>query len=161
MTTPTLHPGSAPWPESRPAEVALRHSARGRARRLSILETQVAFLLLGIGLAGVCPLIVMQVRLSRRVAAGFNQNGYLQAVTPAAPARRTFLVMSPDPWAQARVPRRARETSPGPSQPLPAPASGQYTLSLITPITRPFGTDSVVIQLQRIPPVSPGGSTTP
>jgi len=141
----------------------MAHRRRGRRRAgFSILETQVAFLLLGIGLAGVCPLIVMQVRLSRRVATGFNQNGYLQPVTPTAPAQRTYLVMSPDPWARKLgFPAGLAGTSPGPSQPLPAPASGQYTLSLISPITRPFGTDSVVIQLQRIPPVSTTGSTTP
>src|SRR5689334_7334906 len=102
---------------------------RGR-RGFSLLEVQVAFVLLGIGLAGVCPLIVMQVKLSKRVAGGFDQNGRLQ------PGGRTFLVMPGDRWSRKLGASAALSTSSLAAAP---PAQGPYTLNVLNPAPRPYG----------------------
>ena len=60
---------------------------RQRPRRAgySLLEMLVAFTLLGIGLAGLGPLVVMQVKLSRRLARA-NPNDYEVANDPISTA---------------------------------------------------------------------------
>jgi hypothetical protein len=81
---PVSSAGRAPGPSRR----------ERRRGGFSILEAQVAFVLLGIGLAGVCPLIVMQVRLSTKVATGFDQNGQFH------PGGRSFLVPQDGRWSR-------------------------------------------------------------
>jgi hypothetical protein len=127
----------------------VRSGRRLRRAGFSLLEVQVAFVLLGISLAGVCPLIVMQVKLSKRVASGFGQNGQFQ------PGGRTFLVMSANRWSRKLGASAQLSTT---STAVAPPAQGPYKLSVLVPPPRPFGSETLHIQLQRTPPSS-GGST--
>jgi hypothetical protein len=66
----------------------LRCQRAARRRGLSFLELQIAFVLLGIALAGLGPLVVMQSQQLRRLESRFNhQDTY-------------YLVPSDDPWAR-------------------------------------------------------------
>src|SRR5262245_32439933 len=103
-----------------------RTRRRRRRAGFSILEAQVAFIMLGIALAGVCPLIVMQVKLSKRVTAGFDQNGQLR------PGGRTFLVMQTDRWPRKLGAAAGLSANPGSGTPT---AAGSYKLSLLDPVT--------------------------
>jgi uncharacterized surface anchored protein len=52
---------------------SLRSTRRSRSRAgFSLLEVQVAFVVLGVALAGFCPLVVMQLRLTKTLQAGFD-----------------------------------------------------------------------------------------
>ncbi len=57
---------------------------RARRRGFSLIETQVAFLLLGLSLAGLVPIIALQLRLSRLVARA-NPNPNETPVVTATP----------------------------------------------------------------------------
>ncbi len=118
-------------------------NARGRREArpgFTLLEVQVAFVLLGIGLAGLCPLVVMQLRLSRVLARGnaqsresFTLNTYARPAPrlspatpylwphpfdPANPDRTYFLVPEPDPWLRRLGNPATLQTDP------PAPQAG-------------------------------------
>jgi type II secretory pathway pseudopilin PulG len=156
----------SPVPEAGPHP----HPHRGARRRsgFTLLEAQVAFVLLGIGLAGVCPLIVMQVKLSKTVAKGFGQNGMFQnggrtylvpfAAPPPLPAPESY--MPPQPplsrWWQKLGAAARLSTSPLPTA-LPA-EPGKSKLSISGPVSRPFGSDSIFITVQRTPPPPPSES---
>lgn len=63
-----------------PRRVARTPRGDGRRRTaFSLLEVQVAFVLLGIGLAGIGPLVFMQLRLARKIQGGFGTSSGLQS----------------------------------------------------------------------------------
>ena len=142
-------------------------AARPQRRRagFTMLEVQVAFILLGIGLAGACPLIAMQSRLSTKVAAGFGQNGLFQPVTPASPAQRTFLVPQPDRWRR-KLGASATLSTVMDTVALPPVDLDPGTLNILAPVLRTYGSDPITLQngsatitfqITRTPPS--GGST--
>lgn len=131
-----------------------RSNARGRRRArpgFTFLEVQVAFVLLGIGLAGLCPLVVMQLRLSRLLARANAQgresdslNTYLKRAPrltpatpylwphpfdPANPDRTYFLVPEPNPWLRRLGDPAALQTDPPPpaGSKTPPPYVVQFT----------------------------------
>jgi hypothetical protein len=70
-----------------------------------MLETQIAFALLGIGLAGLCPFVVMQLRQLRKLESRLKASTYLY--TSIGMATRTvqsnqtyYLVPWNNPWAR-------------------------------------------------------------
>jgi type II secretory pathway pseudopilin PulG len=74
-------------------------------RGYSLLEVQVAFALLGIGLAGLCPLVVMQLRQVRQLE--LRLQGNVVQTNPATGASQTMLQGTPyyivpwtNTWAQ-------------------------------------------------------------
>ena len=66
---------------------------RNRSAGYTLLEVLVAFVVLGISLAGVGPMVVMQLKLSRKSLIGINpQTGFFGA------SRVAYLVPDADPW---------------------------------------------------------------
>ena len=88
-------------------------------RGFTFLEVQVAFVLLGVGLAGLCPLIVMQLRLSRVLARSnvrrhesATMNTFIKAAPSLSPAT-TYLCPHPfDPSNTDRTYFLVPETNP-------------------------------------------------
>jgi hypothetical protein len=126
----------------------IRPTQRRRFRRgFSILETQVAFVLLGIGLAGVCPLIIMQVKLSKRLATGFEQNGQLR------PGGRTYIMMQPDRWARKLGSAATLGSALGGSSSVGTPS---YVLTLLDPVPAPYGNETLHLRVSRVSVTAPG-----
>ena len=80
---------------------ATRHGRRG----YSLLEVQVAFAILGIGLAGLCPLVVMQLRqvrqLELRLQGQVVQTSFVTGQSQTMLQGNTYyLVPWTNPWAQ-------------------------------------------------------------
>jgi type II secretory pathway pseudopilin PulG len=77
-------------------------AARRRARRgYMLLEVQVAFVLLGIGLAGLCPLVVMQLRQVRQLELRMQGQVSLRGVTMVMPTAPTYYIVPwQNQWAQ-------------------------------------------------------------
>src|SRR5262249_29977885 len=88
-----------PRPRSRPRT--------GRRAGFSLLEVQVAFVLLGVGLAGVCPLVVMQARMARKIRQGIAQDPSLGGQIPVQPG--VTLVAVPAGDDDPRAARWARK----------------------------------------------------
>ena len=133
---------------------------RGRAcrrRGFSILEVQVAFILLGIGVAGVCPLVIIQVKLARRVAAGFEQNGWLRPVDANEPARRTYLVAPAERWSRKLGATASLSATPGGS----VAAASASRLTVVAPVAWAIGAESVEVRVKRAVnrPLAVGGAT--
>lgn len=120
---------------------AATHS-RFRRRAFTLLETQVAFVLLGIGLAGVCPLVVMQLKLSRKVAQGLDPaSAYFGA------GRTYFLSPADDQWSRklgvaASILDSDPSTTSGSSSATPA-----YVVSIVSAPERTNGNESVTVHV--------------
>ncbi len=81
------------------------HRAVRRPRGYSLLEVQVGFALLGIGLAGLCPLVVMQLRqvrvLEKRLQGQVVHNSWTGGTsTTMLPSQTYYLVPWQNPMAQ-------------------------------------------------------------
>jgi hypothetical protein len=118
-------------------------SPRRRSERwgYTLLEVQVAFILLGIGLAGVGPLVVLQVRLSgKMVQQGFNpQTGYFR------PGTTYYLVPSSDAWERKLgVAATVQATAPGASG-ATSPDLPAYVVSVVGPVQKGIGTENVIV----------------
>ncbi len=88
---------------------ASRPAARVARRGYSLLEVQVAFVVLGIGLAGLCPLVVIQSKQVRKLEARYKA------------ATTYYLTPTVNPWARKLgVPAALAAIDPGP-QALPPP----------------------------------------
>jgi type II secretory pathway pseudopilin PulG len=64
-------------------------SALGRRRGYTLLEVQVAFAVLGIGLAGLCPFVVMQLRQVRQLE--LRLQGHVVETSPPTGVSQTML----------------------------------------------------------------------
>jgi hypothetical protein len=94
-------------------------TSRNRAG-YTLLEAQVAFVVLGVALAGICPLVVMQLRVVGKLEARFPQGAYYLA--PAA-----------DGWARKLgVPAAAVAIDPGTPQNI-ATATPAQPVTLVAP----------------------------
>lgn len=112
-----------------------------RRRGFSLLEVQVAFVLLGIAIAGVGPLVVMQMKLARKFENGFNpQTSYFR------PGTTFYLVPRPDVWERklgiaATLSQSAGSGSSGGSSGTPA-----YAVS-VTGVEKQLGSESVSVHV--------------
>lgn len=113
-------------------------------RGFSMLEVQIAFTLLGIALAGICPLIVMQLKMSRKIQQGFNpQTAYFH------PGDTFYLVPPSDPWERklgiaAAVKSSAPDSSGSGDSGLP-PA---YIVTVVSAPVRSIATDGVALTVR-------------
>lgn len=81
-------------------------STRRPRRGYTLLEAQVAFAVLGVALAGICPLVVMQLRVVRKLEARFPAGTYYVAPAPDAWARKLGVpaaVVATDPGSPSNV----------------------------------------------------------
>jgi type II secretory pathway pseudopilin PulG len=115
-------------------------SSRTSRRGYSLIEVQVAFAILGIGLAGLCPLVVMRLRQVRQLELRFQGNvvqtsfatGQAQTMLQGT---KYYVVPWTNPWAQKLTGSGQILTSPsnacdpGPlAVPFPAPMSFPVTI---------------------------------
>jgi type II secretory pathway pseudopilin PulG len=80
---------TAPADRTRPDRPA-RH--RRRRAGFSLLEAQVAFVLLGIGLAGVVPVVLMETRMARKINLGIQQDSSYGGQIPVTPGVNCLVV---------------------------------------------------------------------
>lgn len=133
-------------------------SGRPRARGgYTFLEVSVAFALLGIGLGGLCPLVIMQIRLSRKVQQGFNpQTAYFR------PGTTSYLVPQADAWERklgiAASIRAEAETVTVPPSP---PSTPPYEVTIVAPVEKGLDTEEVTVRVSVKKISSSGGGATP
>ena len=122
--------GARPVPDS-------RHNRRG----YTLLEVQVAFAILGIGLAGLCPLVVMQLRqvrqLELRLQAQVVQTSFLTGQNETMLQGNIYYIV---PWTNPLARKLAgsgliltapnNPCDPG-SLPLPTPAPQSYPVTIV------------------------------
>lgn len=120
----------------------LRRDGIRRRAGFTFLEVQVAFILLGIGLAGLGPLVVMQVRLSKKIENGFNpQTAYFRTGTTS------YLVPAADPWERKLgVSATILAATPGGSGTTPPPAPS-YDVTIVGPVEKALGSESVTVHV--------------
>ncbi|MFI5460975.1 MAG: prepilin-type N-terminal cleavage/methylation domain-containing protein [Isosphaerales bacterium] len=120
-------------------------AAGGLARAgYSLPEAMVAFVLLGIGLAGVCPLVVMQSRMSRKVALGLDPG------SAHFGAGATFsLVPACDGWARKLGVAASfqKGSDPLPTATAPAPVVVPYVVAIVAPIEKSPDGQAVTIHV--------------
>jgi type II secretory pathway pseudopilin PulG len=72
-----------------------------RCRGFTLAEVQVAFVLLGIGLAGLCPLVVMQLRQARQLELRLQGRVSSHGVTMVMPTAPTYYIVPwQNPWTR-------------------------------------------------------------
>jgi len=91
-----------------------------------LFEVQVAFVLLGIGLAGLCPLVVMQLRQVRKLEMRLQGQVSSHGVTMVMPTAPTYYIVPwQNPWAQKLTgSAQIVESTPIPCDPGALPAGG-------------------------------------
>ena len=107
----------------------------------TLLEVQVAFAVLGIGLAGLCPLVVMQLRqvrqLELRLEAQVVQTSFLTGQNQTMlPGNAYYIVPWTNPLAQklagsAPILTSATNSCDPGALPLPTPAPQSYPVSIV------------------------------
>jgi type II secretory pathway pseudopilin PulG len=110
-------------------------------RGYSLLEVQVAFAILGIGLAGLCPLVVMQLRQVRQLE--LRLQGHVVQTSISTGQSQTmlqgkeyYLVPWTNPWARKLSGSAQVLTSPSNScdpgsLPLPGPPPPSFPVTLV------------------------------
>jgi type II secretory pathway pseudopilin PulG len=116
--------------------------ARRRSRRgYSLLEVQVAFAILGIGLAGLCPLVVMQLRQVRQLELRLQGNVVQTSIVTGQSqtmlqGNQYYLVPWTNPWARKLtgsaqiLTTQANSCDPG-LLPVPFPAPMSFPVTII------------------------------
>jgi type II secretory pathway pseudopilin PulG len=124
---------------------SIRLSAR---RAYTLLEVQFAFAILGIGLAGLCPLVVMQLRQVRQLE--LRLEGQVVETNPATGVARTmlpgttyYIVPWTNVWAQKVTGSGQILTSPTSAcdpgyLPLSVPAPQSYPVTIIELDAAPY-----------------------
>jgi hypothetical protein len=103
---------------------AIEHSNR---RGSALLEVQIAFAVLGIGLAGMCPFVLMQIRLVRRLEARLQgqvvmHNRSTGQDSRLLEAKDYYIVPWENPWARKVVgSAQILESAANPCDPGPLP----------------------------------------
>jgi type II secretory pathway pseudopilin PulG len=119
---------------------------RGRRQGYTLVEVQVAFMILGIGLAGLCPLVVMQLR-QVRVLEQRLQGQVIQTQTGQTmlEANTYYIVPWTNPWTQKLAGSgqiwlsNTNACDPGPlSVSTPAPAA--YPVTVVELDASPYST---------------------
>jgi type II secretory pathway pseudopilin PulG len=131
--------------------------ALGRTRRrggYTLLEAQVAFAVLGIGLAGLCPFVVIQLRQVRQLELRFQGN--VVQTKPGTGTSQTmlqgntyYIVPWTNVWAQKLAGSSQILTSPSNScdpgyLPLPSPTPQSYPVNIIRLDAAPYSQDVTV-----------------
>ena len=121
----------------------MRQSFRKRARRgYTLLEVQVALLLLGIGLAGVGPLVVMQLRLARKIDQGYNPlTSNFHGAAPTGIPTPFYLAPASSSWAR-KLGAAATVTATTPVPVGPDPLAS-YAVSIVAPAATNAASDTV------------------
>lgn len=97
--------------------------SRSHRRGAMMLETQIALTVLGIGLAGLCPFVVMQLRQlrkleSRLVASSYTYNSIGMASRTVQSNQKYYLVPWNNPWTRKLTARaQLLKTSSNPGDP--------------------------------------------
>jgi hypothetical protein len=125
-----------------------------RRRGSALLEVQVAFAVLGIGLAGMCPFVLMQLRLVRKLEARLQgqivmhkrSNG--QDIT-LLEAKDYYIVPWENPWARKLVgSAQILESAASPCDPGPLPVRSRklraFPVSIVTLETSPRSEEATV-----------------
>jgi hypothetical protein len=121
-----------------------------RRTGFTLLETQVAFVLLGIALAGVCPLVVMQSKLSRKIAGGFDpQTSYFGV------AKTYTLVPAADPWTRKLGVAASIVQGAGAPLATGGHASPGYVVTIVAPIHLPSDDGPVTVHVKATKAASP------
>jgi type II secretory pathway pseudopilin PulG len=117
-------------------------NTRRRPRRgYSLIEVQVAFAILGIGLAGLCPLAVMRFRQVRQLELRLQGNVVQTSIATGQretmlPGTKYYIVPWTNPWARKLTGSAQILTSPsnacdpGPL-PLPFPAPQAFPVTIV------------------------------
>jgi hypothetical protein len=108
---------------------------RRRPRRgYMLFEVQVAFVLLGIGLAGLCPLVVMQLRQVRKLELRLQGQVSSHGVTMVMPTAPTYYIMPwQNQWAQKLAgSAQIVESTPIPCDPGPLTPGGTFPSFTVT-----------------------------
>jgi type II secretory pathway pseudopilin PulG len=119
---------------------SVSHVRRSR-RGYTLLEVQVAFAILGIGLAGLCPLVVMQLRqvrqLELRLEGQVVQKSFLTGQSQTMLQGNTYYIVPwTNPWAQklsgsGQILTSAYSSCDPGSLPLPTPAPQSFPVTIV------------------------------
>jgi type II secretory pathway pseudopilin PulG len=119
----------------------MHYIKRSRRRGYSLLEVQVAFAVLGIGLAGLCPLVVMELRqvrqLELRLQGEVVQTSVLTGQSQTMLEGTThYIVPWTNPWAQKLAGSGQILATPFSScdpgaLPLPSPAPQSFPVTIV------------------------------
>jgi hypothetical protein len=121
-----------------------------------MLEVQIAFALLGIGLAGLCPFVVMQLRqlssIESRLKAStyvFQNVGMASRTVPPNPNQVYYLVPWNNPWAR-KLTTRAQLLTAGSIPTIAAPSVTNVTLPQVS-LTLENGNVTAVTAVVQVP----------
>jgi hypothetical protein len=121
-----------------------------------LLKVQIAFVVLGIGLAGLCPFVVMQLRQVRVLEERLQ--GQVERINTATgtgqvmlQAKTYYLVPWQNPWARkiagsAQVLESATNACDPGSLPLPVPPPASFPV-IIRTLSAPSGSQSVTVSV--------------
>lgn len=114
---------------------------RPQGRGYSLLEVQVAFAILGIGLAGLCPLVVMRLRQVRQLELRFQGHVVQTSIVTGQSqtmlqGNQYFLVPWTNPWAQklsgsAQILSWPTNSCDPGALPLPFPAPPSFPVTVV------------------------------
>lgn len=137
----------------------------------SLIEVQVAFVILGIGLAGICPIVAIQLRLSRKIEQGYADAGTgLRPFDAAHPDDTTFSFVPDDsPWVRkagaaasvlsgTALQSRRLELRPDPSYQVKAT---DYTVTLDAPPVYSEGALVLTLKREKVASGPTPGGTSP
>jgi hypothetical protein len=119
-----------------------------------MLEVQVAFVLLGIALTGVGPLIVMQLKLSKKIERGFNpQTAYFH------PGSTFYMIPRANAWERKLGIAATLSASNSSSTGSSSGTAPTYAVTIVAPIEKALGTEDVTahVKLVQLPPTGGGG----
>lgn len=117
---------------------------RPKRRGFTFLETEIAFVLLSIGLAGLLPLIVMEIRLSKKIEKGINpQTAYFKAGTTC------YIVPSSEDWYRKLGGSAAIQDTSAPSG---SGSSGTtpsaYIVSVVGPVSKALNSEAITVHVE-------------
>jgi hypothetical protein len=121
-------------------------AARRRPRAgFTLLEAQVSFVLLGLALAGAGPIVVFQVKLSRKLQQGANpQTGRVGASGVA------YLVSQGDRWAR-KLGVSATIAATGSPPAATPPATPVYDVAIVAPVVKTMTGEGVSVVVSTTP----------
>jgi hypothetical protein len=117
---------------------------RGRAG-FTLLEAQVSFVLLGVALAGVGPIVVFQMKLSRRLQQGANPQTGRFGTSGVA-----HLIAHDDPWMRKLGASATIAASGGPPAATP-PITPAYDVAIVAPVVKTLTGEEVTVYVTATP----------
>ncbi len=135
----------------------MRCGGREARSGFTLLEVEVAFVLLAIGLSGLCPLVVVQLKLSRQLARANPQSGEpaINGATPyLSPDATYYLIPAATTWERKLGVAATLATAPGTPPSTSSTATPVNTVMLSAPVQRSSYQDHVTLQVV-VTPVGP------